>query len=103
MEPKAVRFVHRFANGVRCEVIIPEDPPPKKKVQALRVNWVGRYTQDMFEEYYQWMRVVLQTVASTWGFNLISPGFIRPNRLVFWIREDQSPKSSKEGKYAIEQ
>jgi len=101
-----MRFLHDFGDGVRCEVFIPEDPPPKKKVQAPRVNWVGQYTQDIFEEYCQWTRVVLQTVSTTWGFNMFSPGSIEPNppnRLVFWIQEDQSQKSRKEGNYAVEQ
>jgi hypothetical protein len=83
-----MRFVHDFSNGLRCELIVTDSPPPKGESHVVRVNWYGGKPKETHaEEYHRWMKQVNQTVVERWDKRLAYVVQTGPRRWEFWVYE----------------
>jgi hypothetical protein len=80
-----VSFVNNFGDGVSCELIVTDDPPPKGESHIVRTNWYGgKPTLKHLAQYHQWMQEVNQIVANRWAAKLLYAIQTGPCRWELW-------------------
>jgi hypothetical protein len=80
-----MRFLHDFGDGLRCELILTDSPPPKGQSHIVRINWYGRKpTLAHSEQYHRWMQEVNQAAVNRWGVKLLYAVQTGQNRWECW-------------------